>query len=581
MLNSLQDINQDFVLIKEAATVKEAIDAVRKTGSRLVIAVREDGVVGVCDSHDLLLQGTSPSKPLNVSGHFRVINQDRILSKADLQAEYLLVKDEAGNLIGWLDGGAAELQYIKQTFSQDLRDLATDLEAIVDSIYDEVLVVDAKGTVLRVSNRSRLNLWGVNPASVIGQNMLELEEKGWFKPSVTRQVLTEKKKISIVQQNRLGRKILAVGNPIFNRKKQLERIVIASRDITEVSHLREELEAARSLTEKYRQEVNLLRKVQHEEKTVIYQSERMEQLMLEIGKVAQVESTVTIYGESGVGKELIAHAVHYLSSRRDKPFVKINCGSIPENLLESELFGYEKGAFTGALHQGKKGLFELAHEGTLFLDEVGELPLSLQVKLLRAIQEREVMKIGGATPIRIDVRIVTATNRNLEEMVAKGSFREDLFYRLHVIPLHVPALRERIEDIEPLIHHFLDYFNGKFSSKKHFSEDAMELMKAYHWPGNVRQLQNVMERVMVLSPSHLIMANDLSRILSEGQRNLPPIQVNQIIPLEKAVRLIECQLIKMALAKYRTITRAAKALEISQPTMSRHVSKLSEDLGWE
>jgi transcriptional regulator with PAS, ATPase and Fis domain len=582
MLQSLKDINKDFILIDASLPVKEAISLVRKTRSKLVVVSKGKLIIGICDSYILLMQSDSPSKPLSYSTDFKIVNQDRILSNADLQFLYLLVQNDEGDIVGWLDNESSEILYIKQTFSEEVRDLTTDLEAIVDSIYDEVLVVDAKGTVLRVSNRSNMNLWGVNPATIVGENILDLEDKGWFKPSVTRRVLAEKKKISVVQQNRLGRKILAVGNPIFDRKKQLERIVIASRDITEVTNLKEELEEAKHLTEKYRKEVNILRKIQHaNEKPIIYQSEQMEELMSEVEKVSRVESTVTIYGESGVGKELIAHAIHHLSSRKERPFVKINCGSIPENLLESELFGYEKGAFTGALTQGKKGLFELADGGTLFLDEVGELSLNLQVKLLRTIQEREVMKIGGTQPVPIDVRIVTATNRNLEEMISEGTFREDLFYRLHVIPLYVPALRERIDDIEPIVYHFLDYFNEKFGTKKHFSEDALEMLKAFHWPGNVRQLQNVIERAMVVTAGPLIMANDLVRILSSKNRSVPPVQVNAIIPLEKAIELTEYQLIKMAISEYKTITKVAKVLEVSQPTMSRRFNKLMEKVSLE
>ncbi|HJV46193.1 MAG TPA: sigma 54-interacting transcriptional regulator [Bacillota bacterium] len=573
-MSNIKDINKDFIIVESTLTVQETISLVQETKAKLVVVTMEKFIVGICDSYILLMHSNSPSQPLSYSTDFKIVSQNKILSNADLQFLYLLVQNEKGEIVGWLDSESAEILYIKQTFSEEVRDLTTDLEAIVDSIYDEVLVVDAKGTILRVSNRSSMNLWGVNPTTVVGENILDLEEKGWFKPSVTRRVIMEQKKISVVQQNRFGRKILAVGNPIFNRKKQLERIVIASRDITEVTTLKEELEEAKVLTEKYRKEVNILRKIQHStEKPIIYQSEPMEELMTEVVKVARVESTVTIYGESGVGKELIADAIHHLSSRKTKPFVKINCGSIPENLLESELFGYEKGAFTGALSKGKKGLFELADQGTLFLDEVGELSLNLQVKLLRAIQEREVMKIGGSEPIPINVRMVTATNRNLEDMVVQGTFREDLFYRLHVIPLYVPALRERIDDIEPLVYHFLEYFNEKFGTKKHFSEDALEMLKAYHWPGNVRQLQNVIERAMVVTTSQLIMANDLGRILSNKNRSVPSVQVNEIIPLEKAIELTQYQLIHMALSEYKTVTKVAKVLEVSQPTMSRHIQK--------
>lgn len=576
-MQSIQEMsNTDFIIVDDKVTVKEALSRVRKNPVRLLLVKQGETIVGICDSHFLLLQTSTPSQIVSYNKDFKVITQDRILTSGDLQAPYLLIANENNEITGWLDSGTAEIHYLRFNLNRDLGNLTMDLEAIVDSIYDEVLVVDATGTILRVSNRSTHNLWGVNPATVIGKNILDLEEKGWFKPSVSRKVIQEKKKISVVQENRFGRKILAVGNPIFNRKKQLERIVIASRDITEVSNLKEELEEAKSLTEKYRKEVDILRKVQHgNTKQVIYQSDQMKELMFEVERVARVQSTVTIYGESGVGKELIAHAIHHLSPRSDKPFIKINCGSIPENLLESELFGYEKGAFTGALHQGKKGLFELANEGTLFLDEVGELPLNLQVKFLRAIQEREIMKIGGTQPIAVDVRIITATNKNLEEMAAKGTFREDLFYRLHVIPFYVPALRERIDDMEPLVYHFLDYFNEKFSLKKHFSEDALEMLKAYHWPGNVRQLQNVIERAMVVTTGQLITANDLTKILGNPlQQSQLPVQVNAIIPLEKAVQLTESQLIKMALSQYKTLTKVAEVLEVSQPTISRHYQRI-------
>lgn len=574
-MHTIQSMNTDFVVVGDSLTVKEALALLRKHKARLLIGKQGGGLVGIADSHSLVLQTQKLSNPVTFSKEFKIISQNRMLSEADLQFPYLLIQNEQQEIIGWLDSGAVEIQFLRQTYSQDLRDLTTDLEAIVDSIYDEILVVDGKGNILRVSNRSTHDLWGVNPATLIGANILELEEKGWFKPSVTRKVLAERKKISIIQENRLGRKILAVGNPIFNRNKQLERIVIASRDITEVTKLERELRQARQLTEKYRKEIDTLRRHhQAGEKAIIYQSKRMKELMAEVERVARVESTVTIYGESGVGKELIAHAIHHFSPRADQPFVKINCGSIPENLLESELFGYEKGAFTGALDKGKKGLFELADNGTLFLDEVAELPLNLQVKLLRAIQEREIMKVGGARPIPVNVRIIAATNKNLEEMVWKGTFREDLFYRLHVIPLYVPALRERIEDVESLVYHFLEVFNQKFASKKHFSEDALEMLKAYHWSGNVRQLQNVVERAMVVTESQLITANELAKILENRNTSLLPVQVNAILPLQEAIDLTAKQLIQMALSKYKTITKVAEVLEVSQPTISRRYQKL-------
>ncbi|NRD77735.1 sigma 54-interacting transcriptional regulator [Bacillus sp. BRMEA1] len=547
--------------------------------ARLLVIIKDGLIVGICDSYHLLVQANHLEQPLDYQTDFITISEQKLDTTAIQDFSYALILNEKGNLIGWIDKKSIEINELKQIYSEDLKAVTSDLEAIVDSIYDEVLVVDSSGEIIRVSNRGTLNLWGVNPETVIGENILELEEKGWFKPSVTRKVMEQKKKVSIVQHNRLGRRILAVGNPIFNEKKELERIVIASRDITVVEKLEAELEEAITLKDKYRKEVDILKKVhQGNRKRIIYQSEKIKNLMFEVDMVARVESTVTIYGESGVGKELIAHAIHRLSPRAEKPFIKINCGSIPENLLESELFGYEKGAFTGALNQGKKGLFELANEGTLFLDEIGEMPLNLQVKLLRAIQEREIMKIGASKATPINIRIITATNKNLEEMVAAGTFREDLYYRIHVIPLFIPALRERMEDIEPLVNHFLEYYNEKFLSKKLFSVDAMEMLKTYKWPGNIRQLQNVIERAIVVTAGQMITANDLVKILENRKGSQHPVEVHTIIPLNDAVQDTEKQLLKLALMKYKTLTKVAEVLEVSQPTISRLYKKLKEDM---
>jgi PAS domain S-box-containing protein len=570
------DYNKDFVIIDCLSAIKEALDVMIQSQSKLLVIESNDSLIGVCDSHCLIMQTSKPDVKLVYSTDFIIIRTLEDVDTPFSDFSYALIVDEHGKMLGWKDSKSLEIDYMNLTYSHDLKAMTTDLEAIVDSIYDEVLVVDSSGKIIRVSNRSTHQLWGVNPQTVIGENILELEVKGWFKPSVTRKVMEEKKKVSIVQHNRFGRKILAVGNPIFNQKKQLERIVIASRDITQISRLEKELEEAKTLKEQYRKEVDILRKVhQGNVKSVIYQSQKMKDLMFEVERVAHVESTVTIYGESGVGKELIAQSIHQLSPRAEKAFIRINCGSIPEHLLESELFGYEKGAFTGALNQGKKGLFELANEGTLFLDEIGELPLNLQVKILRAIQEREIMKIGGSHPIPINIRIITATNKNLEEMVSNGTFREDLFYRIHVIPLTVPPLRERIEDIEPLVYHFLEYYNERFSSKMYFSEDAMEMLKAYHWPGNIRQLRNVTERAMVITKNQMITANDLDKILDNRKKSsCGPIEVRSIIPLHQAVLETEKQLLHLTLSKYKTLTKTAEILEVSQPTISRLFNKV-------
>lgn len=572
---NIQQFNTNFICIDKPVTVQEALEFIRKNLDSLLISIQDGTVVGVCNAKSLLSQLLEGKPFVEYESDFTVLDDGQVLSESLLEYSYLLIQQDDEKIIGWLDSGLALRQYLEQRLSENVRELTADLEAIVDSVYDEILVVDASGTVLRVSMRSAHNLWGISPNKVIGMNILELEKKGWFKPSVTRKVLDEQKKVSVIQENRFGRTILAVGNPIFNRKKQLERIVIASRDITELSQLESELKRAQQETKKYKQEIDCLRKYEFiGEKRIVYKSNRMKDLMAKVEHIAGVESTVTIYGESGVGKELIVNAIHHFSRRVNRPFVKINCSSIPSNLLESELFGYEKGAFTGALGQGKKGFFELAHTGTLFLDEIAEMPVDLQAKLLRAIQEREVMRVGGTEIVHVDVRIIAATNRNLEEMIQSGSFREDLYYRLHVIPLYVPALRERVEDIEPLVYYYVDYFNKKYSLNKHFSEDAMEMMNAYDWPGNVRQLQNIVERAMVVTSLPMITANELSTLLPNKKASMQPVQVNSIVPLQSAVESVEAQLIQMALSKYKTISKVAEVLGVSQPTISRRFQKL-------
>ncbi|MDB5037990.1 MAG: sigma-54-dependent transcriptional response regulator, partial [Bacteriovoracaceae bacterium] len=310
-----------------------------------------------------------------------------------------------------------------------------------------------------------------------------------------------------------------------------------------------------------------LKKVLHEETSfanIIARSPRMIEIFDTIRKIAEFKTTVLITGESGSGKELIARAIHFNSPRANKPFVAINCSAIPETLLESELFGYVKGAFTGA-NKDKKGLFEEAQGGTLFLDEVGDLPLSLQVKLLRAIQEEEIRRVGAGTTIKIDARIITATLKNLSEEIKKGGFREDLYYRLNVLPIHLPPLRERKEDIPLLVDTFIKRFNKEMSKNvQKISSECLHQLTDYSWPGNVRELENTIERAMVLENS-----NDLSpENLPDAVRNL---EINPAIraaanefSIKKMMVIMEQELIKKALDKTGgNRTWAAKLLEIS------------------
>jgi transcriptional regulator with PAS, ATPase and Fis domain len=462
---------------------------------------------------------------------------------------------------------ALEIEYIK--------DLNNDLNAILSSIYDEILVVSAKGDLLRYSENIINDFWQVDLKELIGKNILELEDQGLFTPSVTRLVIEKKKKVSVVQETRTGRKILAVGNPIFNDKNQLERIIIASRDITETTRLKTELQEARKISEQYKKELDDFRSKDAFLKKLMYCSPKMEKIMNQVKKIAGFSSTVLLYGESGVGKEVVAQAIHQLGKRSQKPFLKLNCGAIPENLLESELFGYVKGAFTGADKNGKDGYFKQADGGILFLDEIGEMPLHLQVKLLRVLQEQEVIPVGSTTPIKVDVQIIAATNKNLAKMAEEGSFREDLFYRLNVIPIHIPPLRERTEDISLLAFHFLQQQNEKYERNYHLTPDAVNVLEFYSWPGNVRELQNIIERLVVSSDHSAIDAEFVSQFLSLGyeHKKMRPV-VTRVIPLQDAIDYVEEQLIMMAMNQYKTTTKAAKALGISQSSVSRKYQKI-------
>jgi len=305
----------------------------------------------------------------------------------------------------------------------------------------------------------------------------------------------------------------------------------------------------------------------------------MQEVFSLINRVAPTTTTILLTGETGTGKELIANAIHAHSNRHTQPMIKVNCAAIPENLLESELFGYEKGAFTGAMAT-KPGRFELAHKGTLFLDEVGELPKEMQVKLLRAIQEQSFERVGGLRTIEVDVRLITATNRNLQQDVRDGRFREDLFYRLNVLPIHLPALRERREDIPALVEFFLDKFNRKLDRHVHsVDETVMDLFLVYNWPGNIREMENLIERLVLMAHGNVITMADVPEELKDQvsalenmDEYIPPGQFKEFI--KQQTSLVEKQLIAQCLAACGgNVSRAARELGLSRKALQLKMIK--------
>ena len=314
-------------------------------------------------------------------------------------------------------------------------------------------------------------------------------------------------------------------------------------------------------------------------RNMIGKSSTMKEIFKLVEKVAQYNTTVLISGESGTGKELIAKGIHLAGNRSEQNLVSVNCGGIPENLLESEFFGYKKGAFTGA-DRDKNGLFQEADQGTIFLDEIGELPLSLQVKLLRVLQESEIRPVGSTKSIRVDVRIIAATQKNLEEEVAKGRFREDLFYRLNVLTIHLPPLRDRAEDIPLLMDHFIDRFNERLGKNiRSVSPAAIALLLAYHWPGNIRELENIIERAVVLCDEDQILPESLPTTLTDKAEPLGDGEMDRIDSLKHAQKMLEKKMIVRALTKTRgNRTKASKLLEISHPSLLSKMKAYEIDL---
>ncbi|MDQ0338139.1 PAS domain S-box-containing protein [Caldalkalibacillus uzonensis] len=414
-------------------------------------------------------------------------------------------------------------------------------------------------------NKAYQRLTEMSPTELIGKKTTQLVEEGIISESVCKLVLESRSEKSILQKFKSGKLLLVTGTPLFDDQQQLKYIVVTARDVTELNRLKNELAETKKRSEMYLRELSNLKSQSIRNVEIIAESPEMKELLATACRIAQVDSPVLILGESGVGKEILAKFIHYSSPRQNKPLIKINCGAIPPQLLESELFGYEPGAFTDARRNGKPGMFELANQGTIFLDEIGELPLELQVKLLRVLQDFEVTRIGGTKPIRLNIRVITATNKPLDEMVKTQSFREDLYYRINVVPLHIPPLRKRKEDIFPLVRQTLEKLNKRYGKNKRFSLRALEQLENYQWPGNVRELQNIIERLFVMIDETVIDVQHLP---------FKQTQSTQQGTLKEQLEMVEKQIILTALEKHHTMRKAAQALGIDPSTLTRKCQKL-------
>jgi PAS domain S-box-containing protein/TyrR family helix-turn-helix protein len=436
------------------------------------------------------------------------------------------------------------------------------LKNIINYSFDEIFITDDSGKILYISPSCE-EIYGVSAEDMINQNVLDLERKGVLNPSVSALVLKSKKVESLIQETQAERKCLVSAYPIFDETGRIIRVLSFSRDITEIENLKQRNDEVAKTILLYKKEITDLKSKQN---NFYFINEKMKSIFDIISKVADLDVTVLLEGESGVGKNRIAQTIHELSEKKKEAFIEINCGAIPESLIESELFGYEEGAFTGAKKGGKKGYFELAGNGTLFLDEIAELPINLQVKLLSVLQNQTITRIGGIKKIKLNCRIICATNQNLEKCIKEKKFRKDLYYRINIIKIVIPPLRERKEDIAFLLDEITEEFNLKYNINKRFSTKMVGWIIQQDWPGNVRELRNFIEKTVITSNEDIItMETELiDNNLDENFEELT---------LASYIETVESEYIKRLFKKYPSSIKLAKVLGISQSTANRKIQK--------
>lgn len=468
------------------------------------------------------------------------------------------------------------MKYYKVLDEKAERLIEKYLKAIIECSFDGIYITDGKANTWMI-NEAYERITGLDSEKLLGENMWTLMERGIISSSGSLLAIAEKRIVTLYQTFSTGKRAMITSTPIFDDDGEIVLVETNVRDLTEICALREQAERDKNELEQRRQ----LEFIKEKKVDMVVCDENTIKTLLLADSVARMDTTVVLCGESGVGKEVFAKYIRDNSRRKDAPYVKVNCGAIPENLIESELFGYEKGSFTGANKNGKIGLFEMADHGTIFLDEIGELPLNMQVKLLRVLQEQEIERIGGTKPIKIDVRVIAATNRNLEKMMEEKKFREDLYYRLMVFPIHIPALRERKKDIEPLAEYFLKELNKRYKGNKNLSENCMMILENYQWPGNVRELKNIVERAFIISQSDEITTEsipitDANAHMNKYRKAKESLAIDTDIPMEEAIKQLEMIYMDKAFEKYGNVRDAAESLGMSASTFVRKRQKYQE-----
>lgn len=448
---------------------------------------------------------------------------------------------------------------------------------LLNSMRVGIWITDGNDRVLMVNDDS-LKAGGLKRNQVTGRTMGELLEIGYIMEATSSMVLASGREESIIEELGDGGSCLVNSVPL-RYEGEIDLVISIERDISDIAHLktalREQKETAERLKEKLREaQIG----TEDEPENMIANSYKMIRVKETAMHLGALDATVIILGESGAGKEVVADLIYKSSQRAGKPFIKVNCAAIPESLIESELFGYERGAFTGAKHEGQKGMFEKAAGGTLFLDEIGELSLSMQSKLLRVLENGEIRRIGAAESTVVDVRLIAATNRNLKKEVEAGNFREDLYYRLMVLPVVIPPLRERKDDIIPLSRMFLQRYNRKYGLSKELTTKAINELVGYNWPGNVRELRNMIERLVAGGEGNKISGFQVEKCISgihQGIDDVAELYMGKAT-LDEMVRNYEIEIIRDYIEQYGSMSEAAKRLGINKSTISRKLKAYSE-----
>jgi PAS domain S-box-containing protein len=462
------------------------------------------------------------------------------------------------------------------------KQLSEELTAMMDSSFDGIWICDNKANVIHINKAYERNV-GIKAEDYIGRNMDDLVQEGFVDSSVTLKVLKEKRMITDVQITKDGRRVLSTGNPVYDQNGEIVMVICNDRDLSVLENLREEILSKKDLSSRHQEELIDFQAERLAEQEIIHRSPLMSRVIERAIKVAQSHASVLVTGPSGSGKEGIAELIHQRSDRFKEKMVRVNCGAIPESLFESEMFGHEYGAFTGAKREGKMGLVESADKGTLFLDEIAEMPQSVQVKLLRFLDNGLVFRVGAIKGRKADVRIIAATNQNLENLVQKKHFREDLYYRLKVVPIQIPPLKSRPEDIPPLIEHYVKYFNLQAGKEKILTPEAIDYLVNYEFPGNVRELVNMCERLVVMTSGNHITPDHLPHVVMESFDHSGSNDLNKTVqykaslgsPLRAQVEAYEKEILTLAMEKYHNQKEIAKALEVNESTITRKLRKYS------